>query len=106
MKQTVEDLLAGKSFRARIDEQIVFNQLEGNEDAVWSLLLATGYLKVMDTESFAGDRENEPYYTLALTNREVRMMFKNMVRGWFFRGPRSDRCIMILFRRCWTITCG
>ena len=83
VKQTVEDLLAGKSFRARIDEQIVFNQLEGNEDAVWSLLLATGYLKVMDTESFAGDRENEPYYTLALTNREVRMMFKNMVRGWF-----------------------
>ncbi len=83
VKQTVEDLLAGKSFRVRIDEQIVFNQLEGNEDAVWSLLLATGYLKVMDTESFAGDRENEPYYTLALTNREVRMMFKNMVRGWF-----------------------
>lgn len=83
IKGTVEDLLAGKSFRARIDEQIVFNQLEGNEDAVWSLLLATGYLKVIDTEPFSPDRENEPYYTLVLTNREVRIMFKNMVKGWF-----------------------
>ena len=83
VKQTVEDLLAGKSFQAQIDEQIVFNQLEGNENAVWSLLLATGYLKVIDTEPFSGDRENEPYYTLVLTNREVRMMFKNMVKGWF-----------------------
>ena len=83
VKRTVEDLLAGKSFQAQIDEQIVFNQLEGNENAVWSLLLATGYLKVIDTEPFSGDRENEPYYTLVLTNREVRMMFKNMVKGWF-----------------------
>ncbi len=83
VKRTVEDLLAGKSFQAQIDEQVVFNQLEGKEDAVWSLLLATGYLKVIDTEPFSGDRENEPYYTLVLTNREVRMMFKNMVKGWF-----------------------
>lgn len=83
VKRTVEDLLAGKSFQAQIDEQIVFNQLEGNENAVWSLLLATGYLKVIDTEPFSGDRENEPYYTLILTNREVRMMFRNMVKGWF-----------------------
>ena len=47
-KMIVEDLIRGKSFKAKIDEQIVFNQLNESNDAVWSLLLASGYLKVMD----------------------------------------------------------
>ncbi len=51
VKQTMEELLAGKSFEAKIDEQIVFNQLEGNANAIWSLLLATGYLKVLKTQT-------------------------------------------------------
>ena len=42
--------MKGKSFTAPIDEQIVFNQLEGNTNAIWSLLLASGYLKVTDRE--------------------------------------------------------
>ena len=29
-----------------IDEQIVYNQLDLDETAIWSLLLASGYLKV------------------------------------------------------------
>lgn len=37
-KKTVEDLLAGKCFTAPIDEQVVFNQLNGNTNAIWSLL--------------------------------------------------------------------
>lgn len=46
-KQMVEELLQEKSIRVQIDEQIVFNQLTDNTNAVWSLLLATGYLKVL-----------------------------------------------------------
>lgn len=48
IKQIMEDLLQGKSFEAKIDEKIVFDQLNGSADAVWSLLLATGYLKVLN----------------------------------------------------------
>lgn len=81
VKRTVEDLLAGKSFRAQIDEQIVFSQLEGNMDAVWSLLLATGYLKTLGTE-YVGEKKR-CIYTLGLTNMEVSIMFEDMVRGWF-----------------------
>ena len=29
-----------------IDEQIVFSQLDDKETAIWSLLLASGYLKI------------------------------------------------------------
>lgn len=87
VKQTMEELLQGKSFRAEIDEQIVFSQLEDDENAVWSLLMATGYLKVLKTEP--GECEDafgaagDVWYTLALTNYEVRQMFRRMVKRWF-----------------------
>ncbi len=81
IKQTMEELLKGKSFTAEMDEQIVFSQLDGNANAVWSLLLATGYLKVEKLE-FAG-RLMKKVYTLRLTNMEVESMFSDMVKGWF-----------------------
>lgn len=89
IKQTMEDLLQGKNFEARIDEQIVFNQLDGNEDAVWSLLLATGYLKVLCVEEVKEDDEKNPAYTLALTNFEVKRMFQDMVNGWFHSATQT-----------------
>lgn len=81
IKQTMEDLLEGKSFQARIDEQIVFSQLNGSTNAVWSLLLATGYLKTLNLE-YIGEKK-QALYTLTLTNMEVANMFEDMVRGWF-----------------------
>ncbi len=81
IKQTMEILIKGGSFKAMIDEQIVFSQLDGNTDAVWSLLLATGYLKVLGVE-VVGERK-DMLYTLTITNMETRIMFENMVKGWF-----------------------
>ncbi len=81
IKQTMEMLLAGGSFESKIDEQIIFNQLDENENAIWSLLHATGYLKVLDVRQ-SGEL-SEKIYTLALTNLEVKMMFKYMIQGWF-----------------------
>lgn len=82
-KDILEELLSGKSFVAMIDEQIVFNQLGESVNAVWSLLLASGYLKVIAHEELRADRKSEPSYTLALTNHEVLLMFRKMVKGWF-----------------------
>lgn len=82
-KKTVEDLMKGKSFMAPIDEQIVFDQLEGNTNAIWSLLLASGYLKVTDREPLRAEGKGKPRCTLALTNMEVALIFEDMVRGWF-----------------------
>lgn len=81
IKTTMEDLLKGKTFWTRIDEQIVFSQLDQKESAIWSLLLASGYLKVekYEIDSVRGRTE----YELSLTNLEVRIMFEDMIRGWF-----------------------
>ncbi|MDE7206044.1 MAG: PD-(D/E)XK nuclease domain-containing protein, partial [Lachnospiraceae bacterium] len=81
IKQTMETLLQGKSFEAELDERIVFDQLDGSANAVWSLLLATGYLKVLDLK-YVGERKRK-VYTLALTNMEAECIFENMVKGWF-----------------------
>lgn len=89
IKKTMEELLLGKSFTVMIDEQIVFNQLGESSNAVWSLFLAAGYLRVVDSEELCSDRKDEPWYTLTLTNREVFIMFRKMVRGWF-RIEESD----------------
>ena len=84
IKEKFEQLLKGESVYSPIDEQIVYNQLNGNERAVWSLLLASGYLKVISYEKYNEIPENRhPQYELALTNMEVKLMFLNMVRDWF-----------------------
>lgn len=81
IKTSFEQLLKGKSIQCPIDEQIVYEQLTFNEDAIWSLLLASGYLKVLQYEPMEMT-ENDPVYELAITNMEVRRMFRGMVQGW------------------------
>ena len=81
VKSAMEDLLKGRSLTTELDEQIVFNQLNGSANAVWSLLLASGYLKVLELER-VGERKKK-VYTLALTNMEVVSMFEYMIKGWF-----------------------
>lgn len=83
MKSMMETLLEGGQITVNLDEQIVFNQLEQNENAVWSLLLAGGYLKVEQVEYRGITRE--PWYTLSITNLETVSMFSNMFKGWFER---------------------
>jgi len=84
LKEQFERLLAGESLITPVDEQIVYNQLNGSEKAIWSLLLASGYLKVLSRESHLNALDvTNPRYELALTNMEVKVMFYNMVRSWF-----------------------
>ena len=84
LKITFETLLKGETIHCPIDEQVVYNQLDEDEDAVWSLMLASGYLKVLSYEQMDQINEDEePLYELALTNHEVKRMFRRMVRGWF-----------------------
>ena len=83
IKLTFEKLLKGETIKCPIDEQIVYNQLDDNETAIWSLLVASGYLKVISYENLLLVGDEEPLYELNFTNYEVRRMFYRMVRGWF-----------------------
>ncbi len=81
IKEKMEELLKGKTITVSFDEQIVFNQLGQDENAIWSLLLASGYLKAEGMEY----REElfETWYQLKITNLEVMGIFSRMFQGWF-----------------------
>ncbi len=84
VKESFETLLQGGSIAAEIDEQVVYSMLGGDEQVLWSLLLASGYLKVKKSGSCASESgEWEQDYELELTNFEVKAMFRKMIRKWF-----------------------
>ncbi|MBQ3165370.1 MAG: AAA family ATPase [Lachnospiraceae bacterium] len=100
IKLSFEALLKGEIISSPVEEQIVYSQLGDNEMAVWSLLLASGYLKVIEYE-----KQNQipigrkPNYKLMLTNGEVRRMFYSMVHDWFME-TESDYNDFVLAMFC------
>ena len=81
IKEQMEELLLGNEISVTFDEQIVFHQLDQNENAIWSLLMAAGYLKPEDLE-YRG-LLLQPWYHLKITNLETTAMFSEMFTGWF-----------------------
>lgn len=81
IKIFMENLLKGEHLYKEIDEQIIFDQLDTDENAIWSLFLASGYLKA---ESYTLNEDTgKDLYELALTNKEVQIMFRKMIKKWF-----------------------
>ncbi len=90
IKESFRQLLTGESIEAEIEEQIVYNQLDLDETAVWSLFLASGYLKVKNYRvQQLGYMEWKELYELEITNFETMIMFRSIVRGWFSSSASS-----------------
>jgi hypothetical protein len=85
LKTDFEDLLDGRTLVKQVDERVHFRRLRTDSDALWALLLATGYLRVERRLSEAAPWQLE----LALTNREVASAFDGMVHDWFAEDRRS-----------------
>lgn len=73
----------GRPVETEIDEQIVYNRLDIDQNAIWSLFLVSGYLKVKNVKTRSGQEEWKKVYQLELTNFEVKLMFRSMIRNWF-----------------------
>ncbi len=80
IKLIMEGLLQGGSFYTPMDEEVVYADLDSKKSALWSLLLAGGYLKILRT---AKNRRGKTEYELSLTNMESCFVFDEMVTGWF-----------------------
>ena len=94
LKEEFETLLGGKSIIAEIDEQIVFSDLERDANSVWSLLLASGYLKAEDVRLDMGDE----IFTLSLTNLEVKNIFLKLINGWFGRDRKMEDFVSYMLK--------
>ena len=81
IKSEMEDLLQGRTICTDLDEQVIFEQLGRKRGAIWSLLLASGYLKVDRYEM--DNRTGKRQYYLKITNHETMLMFEKMIEDWF-----------------------
>ena len=83
LKEEMEKLLNREYIYKEIDDQIAYDQLDKDENAVWSLMLASGYLKICGTRIHETKNDWDKIYQLGVTNFEVLIMLKKLVRGWF-----------------------
>ncbi|MBR5578723.1 MAG: AAA family ATPase [Lachnospiraceae bacterium] len=89
VKVSFEQLLQGETIRCNIDEQIVYNRLGDTKEEIFSLLVASGYLKILSFDRIEELEDEEVMYELAITNYEVRRMFRSLIKDWF-REARGD----------------
>jgi len=75
IKKQMYDLLQDENIKAEVNEEIVFKELDDEPEAIWSLMLAAGYLKVINVKN--------DIYTLAITNYETKKGLESLVKGWF-----------------------
>lgn len=100
VKEFMEELLNEREIVLNFDEQIVFDQLETKENAIWSLMVASGYLKI-DKIEYRGIL-HVPWYHLKITNLETLGMFLEMFVGWF-QNTRSNYNAFIKAMLCGNI---
>ena len=85
LKADIERLLNDEIVEKKIEEGIVFSELEQGSSAIWSLLLFTGYLTLNNTSC--------PMVFLAsfaIPNQEVKELYQSMVISWFEKSIDID----------------
>ncbi len=78
LRDSIEKFINGESIDSVIDKNIVFPEISKKERYIYSLFFFSGYLKCI---SMRRDEENL-VCSLAIPNREVRYIFRNIIAGW------------------------
>ncbi len=83
--QKLQDLLNGKTLREFVDINVVYPDIKNNPSSIFSFLVATGYLKVMDDPP----KTNGSICQLAIPNQEVLGTFRKQILDRFAPGQES-----------------
>ncbi len=90
LKADIEELLRGGFVEKTIEEGIVFPDLDKSPDAIWSLLLYSGYVTI----------DNTPVYgipcRLRIPNREVSELYQKIILDWFKTGIHENNYHLLL----------
>ncbi len=83
----LEVLIHGNCIKAKIDENVAFEELREDESNIYGFLLFSGYLKAEYDKSVG----NEAVYNLTIPNIEVRLIYERKVSEWINRGYESNK---------------
>lgn len=72
-------LLEGGSIERKVDENVVLADLETDEEALFNLLVFSGYLRAARV---VNDPRDDIYYRLSIPNREVRDVYATTFQRW------------------------
>jgi hypothetical protein len=79
LQPVFEALLGGGSIERVLDENVVLSEIHEDEDALWSLLVLSGYLKAERRPQGPMERAT---HLLSIPNREVRLVYTTTFRRW------------------------
>jgi hypothetical protein len=79
LEPVFEALLEGGSVDRVLDENVVLSEIRENQDALWSLLVFSGYLKAAEAPD---DALGRAVHRLSIPNREVRGVYSGTFRRW------------------------
>ncbi len=88
-KMDLEKLMNEEAVEKPVDEEIFFTRLGRKKDALWSFLLASGYLKAAGLAGCNTTLNRKPVYQLMLANKEVSLLFDDLISDWFSL-PEAD----------------
>jgi hypothetical protein len=76
MKDNLSNLLQGKEVHVYIDTDIIYPEVNGDSDIIYSFLLVTGYLRV---KSVISEFNDNPICSLEIPNREIKSIFQKEI---------------------------
>jgi hypothetical protein len=87
LRREFETLLAGGGIEHTLDENVVFDRLEDDPGALWSLLVFSGYLNAEEQPRLPGARRST--YRLSIPNEEVLLVYIDTFRAWMEKHLRA-----------------
>lgn len=86
VRDMIEELMNGESISVPIFEDTVYADIDVNNDSIWSFLLFTGYLKIINSKNI----DNMLYADLVIPNIEVRTIYQRTIIQWFKEKVSAD----------------
>ena len=76
VKAEIETLIDGGTVTKKIRQSITYGELYKTIDNIWSVMLSTGYLTILNID----EKEN---YTLTIPNYEIKKVYIEKIKDWF-----------------------
>ena len=90
LKADMEALLKGEAIERKIEEGIIFSELEKSPSVIWSVLLYSGYLTIDAIPSYGA------LCQLRIPNIEVSELYKSVILDWFGKSINENKYKLLL----------
>ncbi len=87
LQPVFESLMEGGTIERVLDDNVALSDMHLREDALWSLLVFSGYLKAEQRSRGPGEQSA---HALSIPNREVRQVYSTTFRDWMALRMRAS----------------